>query len=196
MPLRVYPTSARAYLCMQLPRFQALAHGDQGTGALVSSWEVHCVGGGGVPMLLRRFMLVLESLREWYVPATYAHVVWCCPAISRRSPRMSSGVILPGKPDHVQLHEEQVSVLEISREAFTATPELRMLWMTAAREEWTPETHRHYPPLFKEAVRTLLLAQHTGRRRGGATRQLHALSREQVQEIIKVLATFPMSSWL
>jgi hypothetical protein len=82
----------------------------------------------------------------------------------------------------------------------------RWLWMTAAQEEWTLETHHRFPPRFREAVRALLLAAHRGRRStgrqrgsggGGGVEQglLHALPQDVVQECVRS-AAYPLSRWI
>ena len=38
----------------------------------------------------------------------------------------------------------------------------RWLWLAAQRLPWSPEAHATFPPAFKEAARTLLLAAHRG----------------------------------
>ena len=38
----------------------------------------------------------------------------------------------------------------------------RVLWMLATGRPWSQAEHTHFPPAFKAAVRTLLLAQRRG----------------------------------
>ena len=47
-----------------------------------------------------------------------------------------------------------------------------LLWMLVEGEPWSPADHRYWPPAFKAAVRTLLLAHRRGapvKRRSGAS---------------------------
>lgn len=59
---------------------------------------------------------------------------------------------------------------------------------------WTPELHAHFPPAFKAAARTLLLAAH---RRGQANgeRRLPQLPESCVQCVLEQAAA-PLWQWL
>lgn len=71
----------------------------------------------------------------------------------------------------------------------------RFLWLALERPAWSPEQHRRFPPRFKRAVRTLLLASHRGRQPGGAEqRHLAAVPNELLVRILGHMA-YPLSAW-
>ena len=50
-------------------------------------------------------------------------------------------------------------------------PARRWLWLAARSKPWSPERHAAFPPAFKQAARTLLLAAHRGASAAGAVQQ-------------------------
>jgi hypothetical protein len=60
---------------------------------------------------------------------------------------------------------------------------------------WSPATHRLWPPAFKAAAHTLLLASGRSASDGEAPDQLAALPADALLRVLE-LAAAPMSAWL
>ena len=85
----------------------------------------------------------------------------------------------------------------------------RALWLMVTGQPWSDEEHRHFPPAFKAAVRTLLLAHRRGSpvSRGvtrGAAKRVAVESRANPlvllppDVLLNIIgqAAFPLSAWL
>ena len=82
------------------------------------------------------------------------------------------------------------------------------MWLAAQQPDWSPQEHARFPPAFKAAARTLLLAARHGARLGGgpdeqspgeegaegALRQLGALPAKALLRVLGV-AAYPLSAW-
>lgn len=78
----------------------------------------------------------------------------------------------------------------------------RWLWLAARRKRWHPERHASFPPAFRDAARTLLLAAHRGARRpvpptGGTAAGLALLGRLPAELLHRIIerAAYPLSRW-
>ncbi|PRW45069.1 von Hippel-Lindau disease tumor suppressor beta alpha domain [Chlorella sorokiniana] len=90
----------------------------------------------------------------------------------------------------------------------------RLLAMLIKSEQWSPADHQHYPPAFRAAVRTLLLAHHRSgsaaaarhptsgtkaARRATVETELCPLSQlepECLMAVVRHLAALPLAPWL
>ncbi|KAL4436554.1 hypothetical protein ABPG75_003693 [Micractinium tetrahymenae] len=69
----------------------------------------------------------------------------------------------------------------------------RWLWMAIQHPDWSPAQHSRYPPAFKAAARTLLLAA----QRGSGQRPAASLGSLPVEVLLAILgvAAYPLSAW-